>query len=308
MSASGQYTEIINSKRPGLAESPYGVGTHVLQIESGFFYRAVPTPIKMLDSYGSRWFVRYGALSEKLEFNLSIIAKYNYQSSLENDLFHMNSVQEFTNKPLVISDKPLRSEGVHVGVKYLLYQQKYTDKSKEIRSWKRRMAFDTKRLIPSVGLGLQAHIPQIDSKPERGDIRFDGAVLLQQDFSDRWILLTNFIVGDIKGADPFVAYLLSSTYAFSDRWSYFIENKGTYRKNRPTEFQWGTGLAFLCTKNLQLDVSASNTLFENNPFVYGAVGISWRLDWHRDKIIRKEVPTQEKKRRNFFRRLFKKKS
>jgi len=34
-----QYTEIINSKRPGFSESPYSVGTNVYQFETGLFYR-----------------------------------------------------------------------------------------------------------------------------------------------------------------------------------------------------------------------------------------------------------------------------
>ena len=36
---SAQYTEIINSKRPGFSESPYSVGTDVFQFETGLFYR-----------------------------------------------------------------------------------------------------------------------------------------------------------------------------------------------------------------------------------------------------------------------------
>ncbi len=34
-----QYTEVINSKRPGLSESPYGIGTKVFQMETGMFYQ-----------------------------------------------------------------------------------------------------------------------------------------------------------------------------------------------------------------------------------------------------------------------------
>ncbi len=35
-----QYTEIINSKRPGFSESPYSIGTDVFQFETGMFYRS----------------------------------------------------------------------------------------------------------------------------------------------------------------------------------------------------------------------------------------------------------------------------
>ena len=35
----GQYTEVINSRRPGFSESPFSVGTKVYQVEAGLFYK-----------------------------------------------------------------------------------------------------------------------------------------------------------------------------------------------------------------------------------------------------------------------------
>ena len=35
---SAQYTELINSRRPGFSDSPFSIGTQVLQIESGLFF------------------------------------------------------------------------------------------------------------------------------------------------------------------------------------------------------------------------------------------------------------------------------
>ena len=37
----GQYTEVINSRRPGFSETPYSVGTKVYQVEGGLFYKNV---------------------------------------------------------------------------------------------------------------------------------------------------------------------------------------------------------------------------------------------------------------------------
>jgi len=37
----GQYTEVINSRRPGFSESPYSVGTKVYQVEAGLYYQDV---------------------------------------------------------------------------------------------------------------------------------------------------------------------------------------------------------------------------------------------------------------------------
>ena len=39
--SSAQYTELINSKRPGFSDSPYSVGTGVYQVEAGLFYKNI---------------------------------------------------------------------------------------------------------------------------------------------------------------------------------------------------------------------------------------------------------------------------
>ncbi len=69
-----QYTEIINSKRPGLSESPYSIGTNVFQFETGFFYRSSNNKsfLSRPKIIGGELFFRYGRFSEKLEFNLNI--------------------------------------------------------------------------------------------------------------------------------------------------------------------------------------------------------------------------------------------
>ncbi len=41
---------------------------------------------------------------------------------------------------------------LELGAKYLVFIPKYEDKSKEVRSWKKRHAFDKKRWIPHIAL------------------------------------------------------------------------------------------------------------------------------------------------------------
>ena len=57
-----QYTEIINSKRPGFSESPYSIGTNVYQFETGMFYRNSDNPLYSSPSntYGGELLFRYG--------------------------------------------------------------------------------------------------------------------------------------------------------------------------------------------------------------------------------------------------------
>lgn len=39
--STAQYTDLINSKRPGFSDSPFSVGTDVYQIEAGLFYKNI---------------------------------------------------------------------------------------------------------------------------------------------------------------------------------------------------------------------------------------------------------------------------
>ena len=113
--ASAQYTEIINSKRPGFSDSPYSIGTNVYQFETGFFYKSNDNPLFTVptDTYGGELLFRYGKFSEKLEFDLNLAYQIDQLSHHPNG--HINGISDLT-----------------IGAKYLIRQQEFTDKSKEI--------------------------------------------------------------------------------------------------------------------------------------------------------------------------------
>ncbi|WP_372745455.1 transporter [Lutibacter sp.] len=290
-----QYTEIINSKRPGFSESPYSIGTDVFQFETGMFYKTNNDEnlLAIPKTYGGELFFRYGKFLEKLEFD----AKITYQNDEIKNPFG-NNYNEFGVSELAI------------GAKYLIYQKEYVDKSKEVRSWKRRNAFDKSRFIPSVGVYAGVHTNFLSEYYKDDAVSFKGAILLQNDFSDRLVLLTNLIADKITSDDNNYSYIVTMTYALSERWSYFIENQGIFKEN-DNEFHFGTGAAYLFSDNLQIDASVRTNFFEDYSFVYSSIGVAWRLDKHSDEIINKSSPLNQltkkrKKRGNFFSRLFKK--
>ncbi|WP_111709260.1 transporter [Lutibacter citreus] len=293
--ASAQYTEIINSKRPGFSESPYSVGTNIYQLETGLFYRNNDNPSILThpNIFGTNLQLRYGKFSEKLEFNLNLA----YQ------------VDEIRN-PL---GKNVTTQGISdltIGAKYLIRQQEFTDNSTEIRSYKKRMAFDWKRLIPSVGVYAGVHTPFIskDYKDDNTKISYKLAVLLQNDITDRFVLLTNLIADNYSSDDEFYAYIVTMTYAINQRWSYFVENQGRYQDLYAPQYQFGTGLAYLVNENLQIDASARTNFFDDYSYYYFSTGFSWRLDRHYDTFKFKAAPDKskkkKKKRKGFFGRLF----
>ncbi len=291
-----QYTEIINSKRPGFSESPYSIGTDVFQFETGVFYRTSDneTIYTRPNTIGGELFFRYGKFLEKLEIN----AKVAYQRD------------EIRNNPSEANSTISGISELTIGAKYLIYEQKYTDKSKEIRSWKRRMAFDKKRLIPSVGAYVGVNTNFLGDGFKENELSIKGAVLLQNDFSDRLVLLTNLVADKILSDSNEYSYIATMTYAINYKWSYFIENQGIFEKSFTPKFHFGTGAAYLLSNNIQLDASVRTNFFDDYSFLYSSVGVAWRLDKHSDKIIQKNSPkaktNNRRKKGNLFSRLFNK--
>ncbi len=296
LSANAQYTDVINSKRPGFSESPYGVGTDVLQFEGGLFYSKRKLQQNFdTKGFGTEVFVRYGKFLEKLEVNLDLA--FEKQETITNNLLLFNG--------------NYRSAGLSrltIGAKYLVYNQKYADKSKEIRSWKKRTSFDKKRLIPSVGVAIGLNTNFLGENFKRDGMSLKAAILLQNDFTNRFILITNIYGNHFGKPYKEYGYIATVTYAVTPNWSIFAENQGIF-KNTANEFQIGGGAAYLFSKDLQLDASLRTNLVGDVNTLFAGIGASWRMDKHEDKVIKKEThkASKGKKSGNVFSRLFGKK-
>ncbi len=300
--SSAQYTEVINSRRPGFSDSPYSVGTGIYQVEGGLFYKNVgnylyfDTELDRGVSYGSTSFgtdimLRTGQFFEKLEFNL--------------DMALLSENRDFTS-PAGVSESGFGFSKLTLGAKYLVYKPEYTDKSKEIRSWKKRHSFDKRRLIPAVGVyaGLNTNLlTDLYKNPDGISPRF--GVFTQNDLSERLIVLFNFIADYAFTDQSENSYILTVTYALTEQFSVFGENQGFFRKNVPNDFQFGAGGAYLINKDMQADLSARMIFDErgDNTYIIGG-GLSWRLDRHKDKLIVNTTNNDEegvaKPKRGFF--------
>jgi len=286
-----QYTEVINSRRPGFSESPYSVGTKVYQVEAGLFYKDVggylyydPNLEESFSysgsSIGSDIMLRTGQFFEKLEFNL--------------DMAVVSENRDYS-RPAVYSASSFGFSKLTLGAKYMVFKPEYADKSKEIRSWKARHSFDKKRLIPAVGVsaGLNTNLlTELHKNPEGMSPRF--GLYTQNDLSNRLIVLFNFIADKVFTNEAENSYIATVTYTLHEKWSVFGENQGFFRKNVPNDFQFGAGGAYLINKHMQADFSARMIFDErgDNTYLIGG-GFSWRLDKHKDKIIVGEVDNNE---------------
>ena len=286
-----QYTDVINSKRPGFSDSPYSIGTRVYQIEGGFFYKNINNRLYYdqitnqtieynSKSYGSDITIRGGLFFERLEFNLD----FAFENEDRNNI-----------KPIEFNQSEIGISKLTFGAKYLIFKPKYKEMSKEIRSWKARHSFDKKRLIPAVGIyvGVNTNfLNDLYKNPE--GISPKIAIYTQNDITNRLIFLMNFVGDKLFTYESENSYIFTLTYTFTEQLSLFIEHQGFFRKNVPNDYQVGGGAAYLFNKNLQIDASFRAILDERSDLTYMAgAGLSWRLDRHEDKIIRKKIDNNE---------------
>ena len=295
-----QYTEVINSNKPGFSESPYSVGTGVYQFESNLFFRntTIEPTFSRPQSFGFDMLFRTSFFLEKLELNAQ--ASYQRDKIAFKNIFtshYFNSgLSKFT-----------------IGAKYLLYQQEYEDKSKEVRSWRKRHAFDKKRLIPSVAIYAGLNTDYVGDIYKTGKMSPKVGVLLQNNLSTKFNIVTNVFYDRIGTDFSEFSYIVTGTYNFSDRWSTFFENQTIFQKSQ-SNTNLGTGLAYLFSKNLQINSSARLLVEGKSKGFYAGFGVSYRINKHKDSFKEldengrevKDTPISKynKKQKGFFSRLF----
>ena len=295
-----QYTEVINSNKPGFSESPYSVGTGVYQFESNFFLRntSIEPTFSKPQSFGFDMLFRTSFFLEKLEINA--------QASYQRDKIAFKNI--FTSHYF--------SSGLSkftIGAKYLVFQQKYEDKSKEVRSWKRRNAFDTKRLIPSVAIYAGMNTDFVTDIYKTGSMSPKAGILLQNNLSVDFNIISNFYYDKIGTDFAEFSYIITGTYNFNNRWSAFFENQTIFQKNQ-NNTNLGTGLAFLLNRDLQINTSARLLIEGKAQGFYGGLGVSYRINRHKDaykeidekgnNVKNTPISRYNKKQNGFFKRLF----
>lgn len=292
-----QYTNVINSNRPGFSESPYSVGSGIYQLETGFFYNSskIVRTFTIPNSLGYNMVFRTSFFNEKLEFNSNF--------TLQKDKVAFKNVFTSDYNTTGISD-------LSFGAKYLVFHQKYEDKSKEIRSWKRRQAYDWKRAIPSVAIYLGVNTNLVNDIYKLEGLTPKIGVLLQNNLSKELNIITNIFYNNIGSSYSEVSYIVTGTYAINEDWSAFLEHKGTYNKYQINN-NFGTGIAYLSSRHFQVDASTRLNFNGKTTEFYAGIGFSFRLDRHvpefdlldrKGNIIVDEKPVSTK-RKKFFGRL-----
>ena len=262
-----QFTDVINSNRPGESMGAFSVGKTVFQTEIGFysFKEKHDTFNYEFKGFGSNLDVRYGAILEQLEF----IVNLQYQN-------------ENYTAPLVDENHTGLKKTI-IGAKYLIYDpMKNYVKKPNLYSWKANHKFDYRQFIPAIGVYAGVNLYFSKGVFYRPGVPIDQkmnlkAMVLTQNQFGKFVLVTNIILDKIPSLNKSLDYVITLTRGFSPRWSGFIENQGFNSDYYNDSFFRG-GAAFLIKQNIQVDASIG-TNYKNTPSILnGGIGLSWRFD------------------------------
>lgn len=273
-----QFTDVINSNRPGESMGGFSVGKTVFQAELGIYGINEKHDVNdyKANGYGSKLSLRYGAILEQLEFNLDLqYQKDWYKSDLINET--RSGLKQTT-----------------LGVKYLFYDpNKKPDKKPNFMSWKANHKFSYKNLIPSVGLYAGVNINSRDpfSSPKEPKIS-PKAVLITQNQFGKQVLVINFIADKIATDYSSYSYIITLTRGFDPRWSGFIENQGI-KSDFYSDVIFRGGAAFLIQENIQIDASVGTNYKDTPSLFFGGIGLSWRFDENYSEVMTR-IPKEKK--------------
>ncbi len=267
--ASAQFTDVINSNRPGESFSAFSVGKTVLQTELGFTGYEQSHDLLLTDSQGiqTELFVRYGAFLEQLEIIAEIQHLYEETESLTNSGIR----------------RGFRNFGI--GAKYLVYDpnKNYVDRKPNLLSWKANQRFKWRDLIPAVGVYAGLNIPmnkELNLPHQGASAKLMG--ITQNQFG-KHVLVTNFYMDGFGSNYESFGYVVTLTRGLNSRWSVFLENQGI-QSDHYGDLLFRGGAAFLPWENFQIDVSGGVNV-KSTPSIYNVgVGISWRFDANYEEI------------------------
>ena len=259
-----QYTDDINSNRPGESQGAFSVGKYVSQIEFGIIGIDEKHALLFTQAQGvyADLNMRFGFIKEELELNLQVV----YQADLYTTI--LGSENRSALKKSII------------GAKYLFYDPyKYRNDKPNLYSWKANNKFKWNQFIPAVAVYAGANLNFSDSFAFKNEPVISPKLILiaQNQFSSGFVLVTNIIADKFTTEFPSYGYIVTLTKGIGNRWSGFVENQG-YMSDLYADSIVRGGATFLLSSDMQIDASLS-TNFKNTPTIlYGGMGVSWRFD------------------------------
>ena len=310
-----QYTEVINSNRPGSSHGAFSVGVNVLQFETGISGQTLKHSNlnnSQIEGLNFNYVFRYGFLNEKLEVFLdgNIITRNILDNNYMDDYY-----TDFTET--IIGKQT-------IGFKYLFFDP-YKNKKwhgENVYSWNANRKIKLTDFIPAMSAIVGSNFNfddriQYDDlffnvrQPVHPDLLNDGimrrvnfyqpeqtlspfvGIATQHHFKGRWVVVNNFFYelglknstfpNNAEASDySKINYLFTITYNLQNpRWSIFGEFQ-TFKNKIYSDDLFKFGIANLISKNSQVDLNFGGSFKTTPSYTYINVGFSQRFDWHRD--------------------------
>jgi hypothetical protein len=259
-----QYTDIINSNRPGKSMSAFSVGKTVIQAEVGLYGIREKHDLSRYEAngFGTEIDVRYGAFFDQFEFTLNTQYQYDwYQAPLINDT--RGGFKQIT-----------------VGAKYLVYDPFIKQDKPNIYSWKANHKFNLKQFIPAIAVYAGLNFNLGDNPftfPTDRTISPKVMVITQHHFGSKWVWVNNIIADKYMTDYPTLGIVSTMTRGFNMRWSGFLEFQG-YKSDWYADTVFRLGAAYLVRENIQLDASFTKNVKDTPSLLLANVGMAWRFD------------------------------
>ena len=259
-----QYTDIINSNRPGESMSAFSVGKTVIQAEAGLYGIKEEHNLSRYEAngFGTELDVRYGAFFDQFEFTLNTQYQYDWYTA-----------------PLV-QDTRGGFKQITVGAKYLVYDPFIKQDKPNIYSWKANHKFSFKQFIPAVAVyaGVNFNLGNNPyTFPTDRKISPKVMVITQNHFGTKWVWVNNIIADKYMTDYPTLGIISTMTRGFNMRWSGFLEFQG-YKSDWYADTVFRLGAAYLVRENIQLDASFSKNVKDTPSLLLANVGMAWRFD------------------------------
>lgn len=279
-----QYTDAINSNRPGESQSAFSVGKTVFQAESGIY--GIQEKHNLLgtetNGFGLDLNLRYGYFLEQLEFNLEL----QYQSD--------------QYKTALGIEKRSALKQTTFGAKYLIYDpNKNYEEKVNIYSWKANHRFKWRQFIPAVSgyAGINLNFDNVYSYKGESNISPKIAIITQNQFSGGYVFVINIIADKIGSDFPSYGYVATLTKGINEKWSAFVENQG-FKSDLYADVLLRGGAAYLIRENMQFDASITSNFKDTPSIFYGGIGFSWRFDKNYKPVLLRDKKDNDKDKKD----------
>ncbi|MDP5043736.1 MAG: transporter [Leeuwenhoekiella sp.] len=274
--ANAQYTETINSNRPGQSQGAFAPGRGVLQAELGTTLGRESHNLRFTetDNIGAEFAIRFGAIREQLEFIVN-----------GNFLYEDITPTAGNAEPYTQSGFPILT----AGAKYLIYDpyKNREDKINLYSYWANRR-FKWNTLIPAVSIYSGANYVYKDNNPFLPDSQAGftpKAVIITQHNWGPWVWVNNFIYDQFLTDYPTKAWITTMTHSFNPKIAAFAEIQ-IISSDIYSDDLLRFGGAYLISKNFQVDLSALVNFKETPKRRQLGLGVSYRLDFHsKDELL-----------------------